>query len=190
MRNPIRFKNANLRYLPWYVLGALALLWSRPDALSFECGSGVVIVGLMLRSWGAGHLVKNASLTVTGPYQYIRHPLYAGTLLIGVGFAVIAGGWLSIALLPFLGLWFFLSYFPRKEKSESARLEELYGEALASYRAAVPALIPGRRPGAGFASSEVHRWEFARYSENNELGTLIAVVFALVIFGVRTGMAA
>ena len=75
MRNPIRFKNANLRYLPWYVLGALALLWSRPDAISFVWGSGVVIVGLMLRGWGAGHLVKNASLTVTGPYQYIRHPL-------------------------------------------------------------------------------------------------------------------
>ena len=51
MRNPIRLKNASLRYLPWYVLGALALLWSRPDLVAFSFGSGVALVGLALRSW-------------------------------------------------------------------------------------------------------------------------------------------
>ncbi len=192
MRNPIRLKNASLRYLPWYVLGALALLWSRPDLVAFSFGSGVALVGLALRSWGAGHLVKNAALTVTGPYRYIRHPLYAGTLLIGVGFALIAGGWLTLALLPVLGLWFFLSYFPRKEHSESVRLAGLYGEAFSSYRAAVPALLPFRKPWPAPASesSEVRSWDFARFSDNNELGTLLAVLVVLMLFGIRAAAVA
>lgn len=190
MRNPIRLKNANFRYLPWYVLGALALAWSRPALMAFSFGSGVVLVGLVLRSWGAGHLVKNDELTVTGPYRYIRHPLYAGTLLVGVGFALIAGGWLTLALLPVLALWFFLSYFPRKEHSESVRLEGLYGEAFASYRAAVPALLPFRKPWPAPASSGVRSWDFARFSDNNELGTLLAVLVVLMLFGIRAATVA
>ena len=190
MRNPIRLKNVNFRYLPWYGLGLVALLWSQPDPVSFGWGATLAVCGLLLRSWGAGYLVKNDSLTTSGPYRHVRHPLYLGTLLIGIGFALIVGGWWTLVLLPFLAGWFFLQYFPRKERSESARLEGLYGDRFVVYREQVPALIPwwGRVAGSESPGSENQNWSLARYSDNNELGTLIAVLALLLLCGLRWGL--
>lgn len=190
MRNPVRLKNLNRRFLPFFALGALAWVFLRPHPMSLLAGACLVAVGCALRGWGAGHLVKNDRLTVTGPYAHLRHPLYAGTLLVGAGFAVIAGGWIALALLALFVPWFFLAYFPRKERVESERLELLYGAPFASYRQAVPALWPKLRgwqpPGneAPFDDLE-RRWSPARYVDNNELGTLLALIAGLVLFVLR-----
>ena len=92
--------------------------------------------------WGAGHLVKNDLLSVAGPYAHLRHPLYAGTLCLALGFGVIAGGWALVLVLGGFLPVFFLYYFPYKERIESARLELRHGRAYAEYRRAVPALLP------------------------------------------------
>lgn len=191
MRNPIRLKNLKLRFGLLYLLGAVALFTLHPDPVNFVAGGSLVALGSVLRTWGAGHLVKNDRLTVTGPYAHLRHPLYAGTLLIGSGFAVIAGGVLSLFLLALLMPWFFLMYFPRKERIESERLEALYGAQFAGYREAVPALFPSLRAwrpatGQGEAFDDLARtWSRDRYLDNNELGTLIALVAGLVLFVFR-----
>ena len=83
MRNPIRLKNLQLRFLPYYVAGVLVLLTLRPTGPLFALGVAFVLAGALLRGWGAGHLVKNDSLAITGPYAHLRHPLYAGSLLVG-----------------------------------------------------------------------------------------------------------
>lgn len=191
MRNPVRLKNFGRRYLPWYALGVAVVAFSRPTVAAFAAGFVLVFVGGGLRTWGAGHLLKNDELIVSGPYSRLRHPLYAGTLLVGLGFGTIAGGWLTLAILPIVATWFFASYFPRKERAESSRLAELYGDGFAAYRDAVPALFPALaawrppRRMVGLGDPEL-RWSFRRYSENNELGTLLALVGGLLAFGART----
>jgi protein-S-isoprenylcysteine O-methyltransferase Ste14 len=190
MRNPIRLKNLKRRFALLYLLGALALVFLRPHPLTFALGGGLVLLGAALRGWGAGHLVKNDRLTVSGPYAHLRHPLYAGTLLIGTGFALIAGGSLSLLLLALLLPWFFLMYFPRKERVESARLEGLYGDRYASYRDEVPALFPAirawRPPRESDPFDDLGRsWSSQRYIDNNELGSLIALLAGLFVFGLR-----
>lgn len=190
MRNPIRLKNLRLRFLPFFVIGGLALWFARPAPIGFVCGAALAITGEALRSWGAGHLVKNERLTITGPYAYHRHPLYAGTLLVILGFAVITGGMQTLWLVAIALPWFFFVYFPRKEELESVRLEERYGRAFRSYREQVPALVPALRPWRPDpqTSSLVDlegAWSGAHYSDNNELGSLIAVVCGLLLFGLR-----
>ena len=121
----------------------------------------------------------------------MRHPLYAGTLLAGAGFGIIAGGLLTLAILPTFAIWFFVSYFPRKERSESSRLAQLYGEGFTAYRDAVPALFPTLSPwrpadlSVGLGDPEL-RWSLERYTENNEFGTLLALLVGLLAFGART----
>ena len=193
MRNPIRVKNLRLRFLPFYVLGIVLLVTVRPGWTEYAVGLAAVVVGAALRTWGAGHLVKTTRLTITGPYAWLRHPLYLGTLLAGSGIAIMVGGWAAALLLAAFLPWFFLSYFPRKERTESARLEEIYGEAFARYRAEVPALVP--RLGS-WSPSDVtlaradgdRRWSLARYSENNELGTLLGLAACALAFGVRAAI--
>lgn len=189
MRNPIRLKNVRARFIPFYLAAGLLLWLVEPNPRAYGVGLVAVLAGAALRSWGAGHLVKTDELTVTGPYARVRHPLYVGTLLVATGFALIVGSWPAAVALALFLPWFFLRYYPRKEESESRRLEERFGPAFAAYRAAVPALIPRLTPWTPAPGVEMPardgRWRLARYSENNELGTLLALVVGLVAFGIR-----
>lgn len=187
MRNPIRLKNLSVRFLPLYLAGVAILVFHVPDRVALLAALPPILFGIALRGWGAGHLVKNDVLTTTGPYAHLRHPLYLGTLLIGTGFAIGVGGIVSLTLLAVLWPWFAFQYFPRKEEAESGRLEARYGERFARYRDAVPALVPTLRPwrdpgGNAFA------WDLERYSENNELGTFLAVVSGWLLFWFRAGI--
>ena len=190
LRKTIRFKNLKLRFLPLFVVGLGVLVWIRPTPVAFAVGGGLVALGAVLRGWGAGHLVKNDQLTITGPYAHLRHPLYAGTLLVAIGFSLIAGGLLALALLALLLPWFFLIYFPRKDRIESARLERRYGSGFAGYREHVPALFPipkaWQPPTDCDPFAEADRsWSGDRYVDNNELGTLLALITGLLLFGLR-----
>lgn len=193
MRNPIRWKNLRPRFLPLYGVGIGLLFFVRPAALDYAVGATAVLSGALLRTWGAGHLEKTTSLTITGPYAYLRHPLYLGTLLVGTGIGLMVGGWVALVVLALFLPWFFLDYFPRKERAESERLEAHYGDAFAAYRAAVPALRPRIQPwtpvpnAPGLEDPSRH-WSLDRYSENNELGALLGVLAVLTAFGLRTAV--
>jgi protein-S-isoprenylcysteine O-methyltransferase Ste14 len=192
MRSPIRLKNFRRRFLPYYAAGLIALMWADPTPLGLGVGTLLVLCGGAVRTWGAGHLVKNHQLIVTGPYAKIRHPLYAGTLLVGAGFALMVGGWFSPPLLVGFVLWFLLHYFPRKERIESQRLERLYGSAYHDYCIHVPALIPKLRSWRPAATSSMREepelsWSPKRYLDNNELGTLLALALGLTVIALRFG---
>lgn len=189
MRNPIRPKNFNRRFLPAALFGALLLIWANPHSVNLIVGSPLVFAGVGVRVWAAGHLVKTTHLTLSGPYAYLRHPLYLGTLLIGLGISLMLGGAASLVGVVGMSIWFGLAYLPRKERAETDRLADRYGAVYVQYRREVQALWPRwsrwTPEGAGEVGSEdwEERWQFSRFDTNNELGTVIAVVmvFALVI---------
>jgi protein-S-isoprenylcysteine O-methyltransferase Ste14 len=186
MRNPIRAKNLNARFMPVYLVGLVLIVAFPPWPGAFALALPPIVLGLGLRSWGAGHLVKNHALTTSGPYAHLRHPLYAGTLLIASGFALLVGHWASVVVLLLVWPWFALHYFPRKERLESARLIELYGDRFARYRRAVPALWPRWRAWRDEQTGAPPRsWALERYSDNNELGTVLAVGGGLLVFALR-----
>lgn len=188
MRHPFRRKTLSPRLWPVYGLVATLFWLAEPTPHGFAVGLLLIIAGESLRVWGAGHLVKNDVLTVSGPYAFVRNPLYTGTLLIGTGFALAAGGPARWVILPVGMALFFLYYFPYKERIESARLERMYGEPYARYRAAVPALMPAivpwRPSGKGEAAVGAV-WSAARFDENDESGTLLAVVLGTVALALR-----
>ena len=179
MRNPIRLKNLSARYAPFYLVG-IVILFLAPSRLSnLVWGTPLIMLGLALRGWAAGHLIKNDLLTVTGPYAHLRHPLYLGTILVATGFAILVGGLPGLALTVLIWPWFGLRYFPRKERVESDRLETRYGEVYRSYREAVPALWPPEYGGATPAFDEL---PVALRDEVGELRQRAAGRFALRIY--------
>jgi protein-S-isoprenylcysteine O-methyltransferase Ste14 len=186
-RVPDRFLDA--RWVPAYLGLAAGLVWARPEPGTLAAGAALAVAGAALRVWGAGHLVKNRRLTLGGPYAYLRHPLYAGTFLIGTGLLVAVGGpvapWAAAVLVPL----FFLYYLPYKERIESARLERRYGDAYRAYRDAVPAFVPrGRRwppTGLAHAAAEPPRWSAGRFRASSEGWALLALVAALGSLVVR-----
>ncbi|MDJ0867505.1 MAG: isoprenylcysteine carboxylmethyltransferase family protein [Myxococcota bacterium] len=170
--------------------GALVLLAARPTPDSLALGSGVALLGCALRLWAAGHLKKTEELTQTGPYAYVRHPLYAGALIVGVGLLIATGPevapWTLAAGLP----WFAFRYLPRKEQAEARRLDARHGEHFADYRAAVRALWPRRRAWRPAGRPARRSWSAGRVLENNELATLVGVLLAIAWLAVRTALGA
>src|ERR1051326_3194890 len=114
--------------------------WRTPP---FWIGVVLLLASLWIRIWAAGHLVKNKVLTVTGPYAYVKNPLYIGTFLGMIGTAFLTMGdpkqtipyyrymnWIivGVALLAFI-----FYYIPYKKKREGNRLHDNFGEAWDHY---------------------------------------------------------
>ncbi len=158
---------ARLRVACGFVLVAAFAWFSRPDLQSLTAGLPVSALGLWLRGWATGHVEKNIRLAESGPYAYLRNPLYLGTLLVAAGFVIASRRW----WLAFLfGAVFLAIYLPAIELEEQ-HLRKLFPN-FAAYAERVPALWPTLHPMRG---SERFRWSL--YVRNREYQALIG--FAL-----------
>jgi protein-S-isoprenylcysteine O-methyltransferase Ste14 len=144
-------------------------LLSSPSPLSITVGVPISLLGLVLRAWATGHLAKDQQLATSGPYAYIRNPLYAGTLIVAAGLVVAARNvWLAIIF----GLVFLLVYVPSIELEEQHLRDEFASYALYTQR--VPRLIPLRR-----WPSQGERFSWALYRANQEYKALLGFTLAV-----------
>ncbi len=174
-------KRLHPRLWPLYGLAIALLVVARPSPLSLVVGGGLALLGEVLRLWATGYLHKNDALTMTGPYAFLRNPLYLGTFLIASGFCMAARSETGLLLLGLFLLFFFTYYMPYKNRIEGARLERLYGDAFRRYALAVPSLVPrlhAYRPLGSEQPAEI-RWRAERFADNHEVGTAGVLVLAL-----------
>lgn len=171
---PYADRVARLRVTTGFVLVAAFAWFSKPDLSSLLCGLPVSMLGLALRAWATGHLEKNIRLAESGPYAYVRNPLYLGTLLVAAGLVFATRRWLLAALFAAV---FLLIYLPVVELEEQ-HLAELFPN-FRSYAARVPAFIPSLH-----AKATVQRFRWNLYLKNREyqalLGFLIGEAFLLL----------
>ena len=71
-----------------FVFAVLYFWLARPTWRSLEIGTLLIVPGLLIRALASGHVRKNEALATSGPYAHTRNPLYLGSLLIGIGFAL------------------------------------------------------------------------------------------------------
>jgi protein-S-isoprenylcysteine O-methyltransferase Ste14 len=111
-------------------------------------GACVLLLGLALRVWAVVTLGRSFRTSVEvdadqpvvtrGPYKWIRHPSYAGLLLIALGAGLAFGNWLSLAIcaiLPPLGM------LPRIAVEE-AEMNRVLGDQYRRYQARTDRLVP------------------------------------------------
>lgn len=109
---------------------AAACVFASPTRTTWLIGVAVAILGQALRVWAAGHIEKGREVTRSGPYRYLRHPLYAGSALMGAGF-VIGAASLWTALLA--AMYFAVTYLAAV-KSEEATLDARFKGEYSAYR--------------------------------------------------------
>ncbi len=162
-----------------FVLAGL-YLWLAPRYVtrtSLLVGGAIALLGLLVRAWASGHIMKNDRLATSGPYAFTRNPLYFGSFLIAVGFAVAAHWALVLLVIAF----FVLIYAPTMER-EKANIRGRFPEAYARYEQNVPAFLPRPRPwqGEGMPAGGVG-FSFPLYMKHGEwkaaLGYLGAVTY-------------
>jgi protein-S-isoprenylcysteine O-methyltransferase Ste14 len=117
---------------------AVFYVWiARPSGMSIGLGLLIAIPGIALRALASGHVKKNEELTTSGPYAYTRNPLYLGSLVMAIGFAVAArSGWVLLAM----ALMFVVIYVP-VIRSEEAFLRKTF-PTFDEYARNVPRLWP------------------------------------------------
>jgi hypothetical protein len=77
-------------------------------------------------------------LTVSGPYAWTRNPLYFGSFLLVVGFAVASHSWVAAALI----VGYYAIFYPAVMRREEGELRRKHGEAFDEYAARVPLFFP------------------------------------------------
>jgi protein-S-isoprenylcysteine O-methyltransferase Ste14 len=130
--------------VPW---GWLSLRLLPPGPLESALGVVLLALGLAFTVWARVHLGRNWSGTVTlkeghelirsGPYAYVRHPIYTGLLVALLGSAVACG-----ELRALIGWWVVAGAFIRKLRIEERFMREIFPGQYPGYCAEVPALVP------------------------------------------------
>jgi protein-S-isoprenylcysteine O-methyltransferase Ste14 len=151
-----------------FVAAAVALVLADPNRASWTAGMVITAVGELLRIWAAGHIEKGREITRSGPYRWLRHPLYAGSTLIGIGFAI-ASRSLLVAVLgaAYLGLTIRAAV-----RTEEAALDARFAGAYSAYR-------------AGQADPVARSFSLSRAIANREYRALAGVVLVFLWLALR-----
>ena len=136
------------RDLPWSWL--TARLWPRSFG-AYWCGVALLAAGLAFAVWARVHLGRNWSGSVTvkeghelirsGPYAWVRHPIYTGLITAVAGTAITSG-----TVRAFLGLAVISASLLYKLQAEERFMRETFPGEYERYSATVPALIPFTKP--------------------------------------------
>ncbi len=146
-----------LRFLFYFSIVLLAFLQSRIDFLNINLWSDtlmtriiadvVTFAGLLVmlwarktldRNWSANVVLKeNHELVTSGPYAFVRHPIYTGLILMVLGVVLYVD---TLAFTFFFVLFFFGAYY--KAKKEENLLVGHFSDKYLEYKKKVKALIP------------------------------------------------
>ncbi len=117
------------------------------DMRVVRLGAALTFAGLAFAVWARVWLAGNWSgsvtlkhdheLVVSGPYQWVRHPIYTGLLVALVGTALAVGEWRGVLAVAIAA-----AGFRRKLKLEEAVMRRQFGEAYERYAERTWALIP------------------------------------------------
>ena len=131
----LRFAPLDRRWLP-------ERPWLAPAGLSLQLASALLAI------WARRHLGRNWSgavqtkvdhqLVRSGPYRFVRHPIYTGMLGMIAGTALVSGEWHGL-----LGVGLMAAAYARKIRMEEQRMRETFGPEWEEWRRHSWALIPG-----------------------------------------------
>lgn len=157
---------------------AVLYFWlARPTWRSLAAGVVLIVSGLLVRALASGHVRKNEALATSGPYAYTRNPLYLGSLLLGIGFAVAARSWwVAVALV----VMFFAIYVP-VIRDEEAFLRKKFPE-FEQYARQVPRMLPRMTPARmGDGGGEFSFDLYLKHREWNAALGAAAMMAALIV---------
>lgn len=145
----IFFKYRGYTPIPFVLI---MIIFSSPNIYSIAIGLSIAIVGELIRLWGvswAGSETRTTNvggtfLIISGPFGYVRNPLYVGNILMYTGLGI-----MSYSLFPYLqlaGLIFFVIQYYFIVSSEEGYLKNHFGEQYTEYTKNVNRFFPRFTP--------------------------------------------
>ena len=144
------FKYRSYTPIPFVVL---MLIFENASVESLIVGFIIALAGELIRFWGVSWAgsetrttgsVGGSNLIISGPFAYVRNPLYVGNILMYTGLGV-----MSFALFPYLqivGIVFFILQYNLIVGEEESFLQKKFGEQYKKYVINVPRFFPRLTP--------------------------------------------
>ena len=142
----LAFKYRSYTPIPFLVL---MLIFQESTPLTLVIGFVVALLGELIRFWGvswAGSETRTTGgvggtfLIISGPFAYVRNPLYVGNILMYLGLGI-----MSFALFPYLqivAILFFLFQYYFIVNEEEKYLREKFKDDYTDYCKKVPTFFP------------------------------------------------
>ncbi len=162
----------------------LLIIFARPTAFSATLGLAAIVLGELIRIYSVAFIGSisrtrsdnlGAQLISSGPFAYVRNPLYVGNFFIATGVSVFGGlPWLAaLTVLAFCVQYYYIV------KYEENLLRQRFGTAYHEFCDRVPAWIPRK-------SIDLANFEWpdtfvpALKSEKRTLTAIAAVIIVLL----------
>jgi protein-S-isoprenylcysteine O-methyltransferase Ste14 len=170
----IRRPHAIRQFVGILFLVVLTLIGKPHHFLPSFSGAILAVIGLGIRFWAGGYVKKDKELATTGPYAFVRNPLYVGNVLLAVGFCLLSGYFIaSFAIFLFLYIWL---YIPAIRKEEMT-LQKLFGDEFLNYKENVRAMWPRLTP----YQSGTGEWSGRQWVKNGEHIVNAGLAIALLV---------
>jgi protein-S-isoprenylcysteine O-methyltransferase Ste14 len=123
-----------------FITSILAAVLAQPTWASWRYGLIVAVAGEAIRVWAAGHLEKSREVTRSGPYRWMRHPLYVGSSLMAAGIVIASH---SVVLAIVAGIYMVVT-LTAAVRTEEAYLRRTFGDAYDRYSRSEAEPMPRR----------------------------------------------
>jgi protein-S-isoprenylcysteine O-methyltransferase Ste14 len=170
-------------------IGVMIVYFARSESSLLLLGISLLLIGEFIRIWAVSYAggetrtrkVGAPALCTSGPYAFVRNPLYVGNMLMYVGIVMIAGA-VNVWLMAATTFLFFLIQYSLIISLEEETLSALFGHEYLNYKANVPAIFPRFSP---WENPENRRPARIPKTLKTEKRTLQNVFLVLVLITVR-----
>lgn len=179
--NPIHdfFNNKQIRKIflhlraPIGILVFLLMLTQLKPAW-FLPGLVVSVFGQMIQVWCMSTIKTKKKLTVTGPYMFVRNPMYLGRFFLIFGILMMTGNLWLLILLTIVYYFYMVNRVKREEKI----LAELFGKDYEDYCKDVHPYLPGLKR---FDPAKLRSFNKESFEQNNVLTNIAVPLICYVL---------
>lgn len=179
------FKYRSYTPVPFLIL---MLIFENANPPSLIIGFVFALLGELIRLWGvswAGSETRTTGtvggvfLIISGPFAYVRNPLYVGNILMYLGIGI-----MSFALFPYLqiaALFFFSFQYYVIVKEEESYLKKTYGKDYEEYSRNVSRFLPRLTPYKAEIKQPPFSFSAGLRSEKRTLQAFTLVIIVILV---------
>ena len=151
---------------------------------SFLAGLILLFTGESIRMWGAAYLRGSHAVTepmandlcTSGPFAYIRHPLYLANFIIGIGLCMMLDEWYAYIIY----ILFYICVYAYIIPDEELFLVGHFGRSYVDYQGMTRMLFPWRKKYTNVSSANPD-WKMGLLKELPVPLILAAITFMIYI---------
>ncbi len=173
-------------------IGIMIIFFARPSSDYLLFGSALLFFGESIRMWAVSYAggvtrtrkVGAPQLCSSGPYAFVRNPLYVGNMMMYLGVVFIAGA-ANVFLMAATTVSFFLIQYTLIISLEEETLNGLFENSYEEYKINVPAIFPRLTP---WKNNDNRNPQTLLKTIKTEKRTLQNVALVLMLVALRTNL--